>query len=154
MTRAPRIRAATAADLPSVLALLRAVDLPVDGIGAPLTGFVVADRDGQVVGVAGLEAYGPAGLLRSVAVRPDGRGGGTGRRLVERVLVDARASGMRDVYLLTTTAADYFPRLGFRPIPRSAVPPAVQGSVEFREACPASAVAMHRAVRDLPVPGR
>lgn len=154
MTGVPRIRAATAADLPSVLALLRARELPVDGIGPPLTGFVVADLDGQVVGVAGLEAYGAAGLLRSVAVRADGQGGGTGRRLVARVLTDARETGMRDVYLLTTTAAGYFPRLGFRPVPRSTVPRAVRDSVEFREACPASAVAMHRAVGDPPGAGR
>ena len=49
---------------------------------------------------------------------------------------------MITVYLLTETAGDFFPRFGFRPTTRAAVPSAVQQSVEFREACPASAVVM------------
>jgi amino-acid N-acetyltransferase len=43
------------------------------------------------------------------------------------------------ITLLTTTAATFFPRFGFRAIARAAAPRAVQDSVEFREACPASA---------------
>lgn len=154
MPRASRLRPATPADLPSVLAVLADAELPPDGIAAPLAGFVVAEQGGRIVGLAGLETYGTAGLLRSVAVRPDGRNGGTGRRLVERVLQDARAAGLRDVYLLTTSAADYFPRFGFAVIPRSAVPAAVQRSVEFRETCPASAVVMHRPIGKRPAHGR
>ena len=46
------------------------------------------------------------------------------------------------MYLLTTTAERYFARFGFVQIARDDVPGAVQQSVEFREACPASAVVM------------
>ena len=50
---------------------------------------------GRVVGVAGMERYGGAGLLRSVAVAPDWQGSGIGRALVDRVLEDGRAAGVR-----------------------------------------------------------
>lgn len=56
----------------------------------------------------------------------------------------ARTHGIKSVYLLTTTAADYFPRMGFARIERDEVPVAVQQSTEFRTLCPASAVAMRR----------
>lgn len=96
----------------------------------------------MLVACAALERYEYDGLLRSVAVRPGDRGAGLGQALVERLLEHAEADGLRSVTLLTTTAADYFPRFGFRAIPRAAVPAPVQRSVEVREACPASAVAM------------
>jgi amino-acid N-acetyltransferase len=46
------------------------------------------------------------------------------------------------IYLLTTTAADFFPRFGFRKIDRKEMDPALERSTELRGACPASAVAM------------
>jgi N-acetylglutamate synthase-like GNAT family acetyltransferase len=98
-----------------------------------------------VVGVAGMERYGDSGLLRSVAVAPDWRRTGIGRTLVERVLEESRAAGVRDVYLLTTTAEHYFPRLGFGCVDRQTVPAAMQASAEFTGACPASAVVMRKA---------
>jgi len=109
-----------------------------------LEGFVIAESAGELIGVAGLERYGPAGLLRSVAVRPEARKAGVGGALVDRILTDAAASGLGDIFLLTTTAEDYFPRHGFHRVARDAVPEPVQASVEFQDACPSSAVVMHR----------
>ncbi|HEU5170560.1 MAG TPA: hypothetical protein VFU46_08475, partial [Gemmatimonadales bacterium] len=62
------LRPAAPADYPAVAALLGASRLPLDGVPAALGGFVVAEADRKIVGVAGVEAYGDAGLLRSVAV--------------------------------------------------------------------------------------
>ena len=98
-----------------------------------------------MVGVAGMERYGVSGLLRSVAVAPEWRGSGIARTLVDRVLEEGRAAGVLDVYLLTTTAEHYFPRLGFECVGRETVPAAVQASAEFTGACPASAVVMRKA---------
>jgi amino-acid N-acetyltransferase len=106
--------------------------------------FWVAEHDGRVVGVAGMELYGDGGLLRSVAVTPGWRGSGIGRVLIDRVLEAGRAAGVRDVYLLTTTAEHYFPRLGFACISREQVPGVVRASVEFTSACPSSAVVMQK----------
>jgi len=50
------------------------------------------------------------------------------------------------VYLLTTTAQQYFQRLGFETVPREAVDPAVTASAEFGDSCCATAVAMRLAL--------
>jgi amino-acid N-acetyltransferase len=69
-----------------------------------------------------------------------------GRRLVERTIARAREQGIRRLFLLTTTAADYFPRLGFARIDRADVPAEVAATVEFTSACPASAIAMSKSI--------
>ena len=138
------LRRAGKADRDSVADLLRALELPIDGVAEWLERFWVAEHQGRVVGVAGMERYGDGGLLRSVAVAPEWRGSGLGRSLVDRVLEEGRAAGIRDVYLLTTTAEQYFPRLGFARVEREIVPAAVRASAEFTGACPASAVVMRR----------
>ena len=75
------------------------------------------------------------------------RGTGVGQDLVETLLQRARSRGVREVYLLTTTAEDYFPRFGFSTISRTEVAPAVRASEEFRGACPDTAVAMRRVLQ-------
>jgi amino-acid N-acetyltransferase len=51
---------------------------------------------------------------------------------------------LQALYLLTTTAERYFPSFGFSVTTREKVPDAVRDTVEFRSACPASAVVMVR----------
>ena len=138
------LRRAGQADGEAVGALLRDSKLPTEGVAEWLEKFWVAEHQGEVVGVAGMERYGDGGLLRSVAVAQEWRGTGLGRALVERVLDEGRAAGVREVYLLTTTAEHYFPRLGFTCVDRKTVPKAVQGSAEFTGACPATAIVMRR----------
>jgi amino-acid N-acetyltransferase len=142
-----QLRPATPADLPSVLGLLGEARLPTQGVKPQaLSDFIVADREGELVGVVGLEIYRESALLRSAAVHPRWRGTGVGRALIDRALDLSRERGIQDVYLLTTTAENYFPRFGFCCVNRESVPEAVRGSVEFREACPASAVVMRKSV--------
>lgn len=136
------IRPATAADFEPICALLQQHHLPLDGLPPSLEGFFVAEADGALAGVAGLEPYGRAALLRSVAVQTPGTG--VGGALVRHVLQQADDEGTETVYLLTTTAADYFPRFGFQPVSRAEVPEAVTASVEFQGACPASAAVLRR----------
>jgi amino-acid N-acetyltransferase len=138
------VRSATSRDRPAVIRLLQAAALPTAGVPATLDDFYVAEDHGRIVGAIGLERYGGDALLRSAVVDADARGAGIGEALVRRVLDHARERGVRDVYLLTTTAERYFPRFGFQRIDREEVPAGVQASVEFRDACPASAVAMRR----------
>ncbi len=126
----------------AVAALLAAAGLPTAGLDAPETMLLVARAGADIVGSAGLEVYDGAGLLRSVAVDPAWRGRGLGAGLTRAALDLARARGLGAVYLLTETAPAYFPRLGFVPIARTAVDPAIHASVEWAEACPASAQAM------------
>lgn len=140
------LRPARASDLGAGCRLLRDLKLPVDGVEEWWGRFTVAESALGIVGLAGVETYGDGALLRSVAVHSSMRGTGLGRALVERALGTARDAGATDVYLLTTTAEGYFPRLGFTQVSREQVPATVQASVEFRGACPASAIAMHRSL--------
>lgn len=143
---AMKIRRATKSDLPAVEELLVASDLPTDGVRDNFSSFVVADDDGTIAGAVGLEKYGSCALLRSAVVTPDHRGSGVGRRLVEQLLERAEEAGVDEIYLLTTTAEDYFPRFGFTRTSRSAVPAALKASAEFRGACPETAVVMTRRI--------
>jgi amino-acid N-acetyltransferase len=61
-------------------------------------------------------------------------------------LEGAEVAGIEELYLLTTTADQYFPRFGFTRTTRSAVPDAVKASAEFQGACPDTAVVMTRRV--------
>ena len=135
-------RGASAADWPLVSDLLAASKLPLAGAADHLSHFILAFEGDALAGCAGLEVYGHAALLRSVAVAPSERGKGLGLALVDRALNHARAAGIVDVILLTETAAHFFPRFGFETITRDEAPESVRASVEFKGACPASAAVM------------
>jgi amino-acid N-acetyltransferase len=138
------LRAATQRDLPAIERLLVSSGLPTAGVAEALTDFIVAVTDhDHIVGVVGLEfCRDEYALLRSAAVEPEWRGGGLGRRLVTHAIADAESRGIKALYLLTTTAERYFPSFGFVTTQRDAVPDEVKRSVEFRDACPASATVM------------
>ena len=138
------IARAVAEDGPSILQLLRSAELPIDGLLDHLDTAFVARIDGRIVGCAALETYEDGALLRSVAVAPGVQGQAIGRRLVDAAIGLAESLGAPAVYLLTTTAGRYFPKLGFLPITRAQVPASVRESVEFRSACPASAEVLRR----------
>ena len=137
------VRAARPEDYPAVAALLRDAGLPLDGLPEQFSHAFVAQRGAQIVGCVALEFHEDAALLRSLAVSLRERGGRLGERLTAEALALARGAGARDVYLLTQTAAGFFPRFGFAVEDRSLAPAALRRSVEFQSACPESAVLMH-----------
>ena len=136
------IRAADQSELSEVLALVSDCDLPVDGVEENLAGFLVARENETLVGTIGLECYGEVGLLRSLAVASSGRGQGLGGRLVEMLLGHAKERGVTTVYLLTETAGNFFPRFGFKKMPRVELDPALDASRELQGVCSETAVAM------------
>jgi amino-acid N-acetyltransferase len=145
MASEARIAAAQAADAAAIFALLEQQHLPLDGLRDHLATTLVARTDGgQIVGSAALEIYPDGALLRSVAIAAGRQHNGLGRRLTESAIALARERRVRAIYLLTTTAEQYFPRFGFEPIARAEVPPGVQTSVEFTSACPSSATVMRK----------
>ncbi|MFN2386416.1 MAG: arsenic resistance N-acetyltransferase ArsN2 [Thermoanaerobaculia bacterium] len=131
-------------ELPALLRLLEKSKLPIAGVEDHLDTALAAREGGRLVGSAVLEIYGQDALLRSVAVDPELRGRGLGLRLAGAALALAAERGPTDVFLLTETASEFFPRLGFREVPRSGLPASLDSSAELRGACPARAVAMAR----------
>lgn len=143
MSAAYTIRPATANDLGAVETALRDSDLPLDGLNDQFgDAYAVAEADGRVIGVEGIEVYGNDGLLRSAAVVASWRGKGVGDALTRDRIDWARRRGLRSLYLLTTTAGDYFPRFGFAHADRDSAPDPVRRSREFSEACPSTALFM------------
>jgi len=136
-----KLRRATAGDLPAVKALLILRSLPLEGVAESFDRFWVAEGERELVGAAGLEVHGRFGLLRSLAVLPTAANAGIGSRLTWQLLEEAVGQGLREVYLLTTTASEFFPRFGFVRVRRREVPADLLESREF-EACPNTAVVM------------
>jgi len=133
--------------LAQVESLLRANKLPVAGVADALSDFFVAEDLGTVVGVIGMEYRDAYGLLRSTAVDAAQRGKGIARQLVERIIAEARGREVDALYLLTTTADEYFTAFGFRTTTRDVVPDAIRATGEFQGACPASATVMSLSLR-------
>jgi amino-acid N-acetyltransferase len=140
MTAIPVFRHPAATE---VRRLVESAGLPADDLEeADLAHFFGCGTRDRPHGVVGLELLGSLALLRSLAVDAFARGSGSGRALVAAAEQHARGQGVGSVYLLTTTATAFFERLGYAPLDRQAVPPAIQRTREYGELCPASAVLM------------
>jgi amino-acid N-acetyltransferase len=133
-------------DFLSVKSLLSAVRLPYEDIDEHLRHFLLAKKEGKLLGVAGLEVLGKFGLLRSLAVEPEYRGKGVGKFLCESMMVYAHQRGLRQLYALTLTAEELLKRLGFDKVDRNDVPVAVEATGEFMSICPVSAICMTRII--------
>lgn len=136
------LRSAGAAEAQAIRGLLECSGLPTSDLGTARPEFVIASRDGRMVGIGALEHFGAAALLRSVAVDAQWRGSGVGRLIVAELERRASAAGVRELILLTLTARDFFARLGYSAKDRAQVPSAVLDSAEFRSLCPASAACL------------
>lgn len=139
------IQRAVPDDINDIYKLLEQNGLPFEGLAEHISHMLVA-RGGvhqrEVMGSAALEMYGRYALLRSVAVDERLRGKGVGQRLTQAALELARAEGVTGVYLLTETAAGFFPRFGFAPVDRGDVPGPVLQSLEFTTLCPTGTLVM------------
>ena len=143
----PILRAATTADTEMIRHLLESNGLPTSDLATARPEFLIASRDGEILGIGALERFSGAALLRSVAVAAEWRRSGVGRLIVAELERRARIAGVGELILLTLTARDFFARLGYSVKDRTQVPPAVLDSAEFRSLCPASAVCMAKALR-------
>ena len=139
------IQPATSNDFRPIRGLLETCRLPHDDpVPAHLRHFLVARDGDRVVGIVGLEPRGDAALLRSLAVAPERRNEGLGARLVDAIEQHARDEDLHTLYLLTTTAADYFRDRGYERIDRDALPEPIQQTQEAARLCPSSATCMRK----------
>jgi len=132
------IRAIEPDDRAAMRRLLAAAELPTDDLDDPSIALFGAFTD-QLLGVIGLQTCGTEALLRSLAVEPAHRDLGIARRLCEHVFAQ-RAQ----LWLLTTTAKDYFARYGFEVVAREEVPAQIRATAQFSSLCPSSAHVMRR----------
>ena len=125
-----------------VRALVESSDLPTEDLDDPAIALIGAFDGGALAGVIGMQACGNVALLRSLAVAPGHRSHGIGARLCARVV---ELAADRPLWLLTTTARDYFTRLGFIVVPREQAPEAIRATAQFTSLCPSTATVMRRA---------
>ena len=143
------LRPAIATEHAPIHALLARCGLPTEDLADATVDFIVAIEDVRLVGVIGLQTFGETGLLRSLAVEESARGTGIGARLVQALEALARERGLRQLVLLTQTAASFFAGRGYAPTDRQAVPASLQASAEFRSLCPVSATCMARTLEGI-----
>ncbi|MDR5794247.1 arsenic resistance N-acetyltransferase ArsN2 [Caballeronia sp. LZ008] len=141
-----KIRAAQGSDLDAIKTLLTESGLPASDVDTTLLeDFLVAENEvGKIVGSIGLERFGHSALVRSLVVAPSARNRRLSSTLLARAELTAQASGIRELWLLTTTAAGLFQRYGYTDADRSTAPRDVQGSAQFSNLCPASAACMRK----------
>ena len=151
MNRKIQFRHAVPGDLFAIHELLRENDLPEEGIDEALAHCLVAETHGRIIGAIALEPKGRYGLIRSLVVAGDHQGQKLGTSLNSRMVNGARLLGVERLYLLTTSAEAFFAPTGYKAVPKSRVPEAIQDTEEFKKLSPHNAVCMMRDIRKEPI---
>lgn len=96
----------------------------------------------EFIGIIGLEQFGELGLLRSLVVFEKYRKKGYGKEICNCLLDYARNKNIKEIYLLTVTAKNFFEKIGFNLVKRKHVPEEIKNTGEFSHLCPESAACM------------
>jgi len=142
------IAPASEKDYGEVIALLEAASLPTEDLARSSMPHLLVARDvsGEVIGRIGAEHYGRDALLRSLVVAPSHRNRKLGSQLVADLEAHCRSLVLADLFLLTTSARDFFTRQGYQAIERDTVPAKLLTAAEFTRLCPGSAVCMTKSL--------
>jgi len=123
--------------------LLAACNLPTSDLQTShFEHFFGCGRETEPKGVVGVELYGKVGLLRSLAVDEASRGRGCAKRLVREAEKHAARNGVQSLYLLTTTAEEFFESRGYVKVERASVPESIRATREFSSLCPSTSAIM------------
>jgi amino-acid N-acetyltransferase len=131
---APTIRPASIGDVPYIHHLLEIYAaqgnlLPrtMNELYRHLRDFFVVEVNGRVAGCGALEIFTESlGEVRSLVVDDAWKGQGFGRLLVQRIIEEARAIGLKRLMALTYVAP-FFHKLGFKTVPMDTLPEKVWG---------------------------
>lgn len=133
--------------LEAVQSLLAANDLPIDDLSeVDFSHFFGFGTPQLLKGLVGIELFDNVALLRSLAVADTCRGTGLGKTLVAHIEDYAKDQGVQKLYLLTTTAQNFFAKLGYEDVARNQAPKAIRNTREFAGICPGSAAFMVKAL--------
>lgn len=146
VTKDPFLKIAVSADeREQVIRMLLAQKLPVKDITDDTILYGLAEN-GRLVGTAGLDIFEDCALLRSVSVIAGLQGKGYGKSLNAQVEGFAREAGINCMYLITTSAKDFFDRQGYCEISRTDAPEAISRTEQFSSLCPSTAVIMKKRI--------
>lgn len=134
--------------LSAAKALLASAGLPTEDLSERhLDNFFYVGTAASPRGLVGLEIFGDVALLRSLVVVSERRGVGAGSALVGHAEQAARDAGVHTLYLLTTTAEEFFAKRGYRRADRGLAPPTIRATREFAGICPVSSAFMTLTLR-------
>jgi amino-acid N-acetyltransferase len=123
--------------------LLKKNNLPTEDLSPGTQLFVIEEGDEVVATVAVEYDYNDA-LLRSLSVSEEKRTSGIGKKLVVFVEDYVKKQGVQNIYLLTTTAEDFFLKRGYKTIGRNAVPDFIKNTSEYSVVCASSSTLMKK----------
>jgi len=124
--RTLRLQRADEETIAYVETLLDKNGLPSDDVEPGRNRFYIGYDGDTRVGVGGVERHGTDGLLRSVVIERSARGTDTERALCEALESKVEADGVERLYLLTTTAAEFFGDCGYVETDRTTAPNAIR----------------------------
>jgi arsenate reductase len=131
----------------ALITALQNAELPVDDLREPGRRFFsYATLAGERVGYGGFERLGRHVLVRSMVALPEARHRGIGSGLLALLLRRAFDEGARDAWLLTTTAAPFFERAGFRRVERTMAPAVILATRQAASLCPSTAALLTRSI--------
>lgn len=136
-----QMRDATADDVGGILKLIEPLEAdgtlvkrPRELIEREIDRFVVLEHDGFIFGCAALYPFPREQMaeLAALAVHPDYQSYGDGERLMQKIETRAKAAGLQRLFVLTTRAAHFFIKRGYKPATVDDLPHARQNMYNWQ----------------------
>lgn len=131
-------------EIPYARELLKDNELPYSDLENESVQLFSIQLDDQNIGIIGFEQYKKHGLLRSFVIEEQYRSKGLGAWILRDFEKMALDEGIKEFYLLTTTADKFFARNGYEIYKRNSVPISIANTIEFNNICPISAICMRK----------
>jgi amino-acid N-acetyltransferase len=125
------------------IGLLKKNNLPTEDVTSGTQLFVIEDGN-EVIGTIAVEYDYNDALLRSLCVSEQKRNLGLGIELVNFIEDYVQKQGVQNIYLLTTTAANFFSKRGYDIIDRNAASGFIKQTSEYCTVCPSTATVMKK----------
>lgn len=127
----------------AAIRLLENCGLPTADLNPGHQLFVIEDRS-KVIGTVVVEYDYKHALLRSLSVAEEYRNKDIGKQLVAFIEDYVRKQGVQTIYIITTTAPEFFSKKNYQKTERNEVPEFIQHTSEFSSICPSSATIMKK----------
>lgn len=139
-------REARESDFQRIRKLLESCGLPSLDVDGRKQKMFIAESDGRLVAVGGIEKYGDVALVRSIAVAPEYRKNGMASNIYHLIEEYAHDSEVVALYLMTESAGGFFQKHGFKEQERKRVPGLIKQTDQYSRLCPSSATVMFKAL--------
>lgn len=134
-------------DKPVILQLLKENHLPYEDISdSMLQEYRIAKEKNLIIGCIGIQRDAEFALLRSFCIQNSYRNLGIGKTIYSMLENECKSNGIKELYLLTSTAESFFLKRGFLTIDRTNAPEFLKNSSEFQYVCPTSAICMKKII--------